>query len=104
LEALWPKPSFPLAPSENGFQPGDYFQHTITATPADRGLGTRLLEFIAANRAGLGFVVNNIYSTNPKKDGTPLKIAGKALWEKLVRQQKAIFHTDLNHYQLLWQD
>lgn len=103
LKAMWQVS--PFFPPKYGpeFEVGDYYQSSINAVPDRQGLGPRLLEFIVNNRASLGFFLNNFYSTNATEDGTPVTIAGKALWEKMVRLEKAKFIPEKGRFQLIWQ-
>jgi hypothetical protein len=102
LKALWNVSVF--FPSMHGhkYLAGDYYQSSINADPERRGLGPLLLDFIATHKNTLGFPFNNLYSTNTAEDKTPVTIAGKALWDKMVRFQNATYNPNLQRYQLTW--
>lgn len=104
LKALWQISTSPLVQTTDPFQVGDYFQHTILAEPTQKRLGPCLLNFIAANKSNLAFPINNFYSTQLTGDATGVSVHAKKMWDTMVEQNTAIFHPELQRYQLLWQE
>ena len=62
------------------------------------------MDFIAANRRNVECHLHNLYSTQFAGDATGVSVHAKKMWDRMVEQNKAIFHADLERYQLLWQE
>lgn len=105
LIALWIPP---LDKNSNNvyskFKAGDYFQQTFISEPPRKGLGTSLHDFCILNRYKLGFVIENIYSTNPNEDAYEFSDDARKFWDNRVRHNKATFDVGLNRYRIIWQD